>query len=300
MAPSKSRKSHIDKTDKEQGIFTIPELRVAFDHIEDFLHNLVPQQKSTDETAKLLKEEWKRTFHKELDEESAKSYIEHVTEEMKRGYRRNNHRLSRRSHKRRAYKGGGAQDATAPAMALQGAPMDYATRPGIYPAQGQTSGYGPVTEYISNGFNVAVPQQGYKVDQDVNLMGARLYPTVPEQSGTLSLRGGGGKGQGRRSSRNSRSSRNRVTRRDKNRRQGGGLSQFFSALSPAPYPHVYNSTNPPGTVQQLQQEFQGRPPMNNSSDASANKLDYQMNGKPLMIDPKVTSIKLPMNSVNVN
>jgi hypothetical protein len=279
MAPSKTAKSH--KTDKEQGIFTIPELRVAFDHIEDFLHDSLAQ-KSEEETIKLLKDEWKKTFHKELDEESAKAYVEHVAEEMKRGHRRNNVRRRRTQRKyRMRVKGGGAQDATAPAMALNGAPTDYVTRPGIYPSQGQTTGYGSVTQYVSSGFNVAVPSQGYKIDQDTNLMDARLYPTAPGQSGTLSLRGG---------------ARKRKSRRNK----GGGLQQLFNAMSPAPFPQVYSPNNPPGLVQQMQQEFEGRPPLNISSDASVNQISYQMNGKPLMIDPGVTSIRLPLGSVNRN
>jgi len=281
MSPSNPQKTMKDKTDKEQGIFTIPELRVAFDHIEDFLHDSL-SSKSVEQTIFLLKDEWKKTFHKELDDESAKTYVEHVAEEMKRGHRRNKNRRTQR--KRRVQKGGGAQDATAPAMALNGAPINFAMRPGIYPAQGQTTGYGPVTEYVSSGFNISVPQQGYKIDQDTNLMGARLYPTAPGQSGTLSLQGG---------------KRNR-SRRSKGRKHGGGLPQLFNAMSPAPFPHVYNSTNPPGYVQQVQQQFDGRPSMNISPDASVNQIAYQSNSKPLMIDPSVTSVRLPLGSVNRN
>lgn len=273
----KTHKSRTNKTDKEQGIFTIPELRVAFDHIEDFLHDSL-SKKSVDETIKLLRDEWKKTFHKELDEESARTYVEHVAEEMKRGHRRTKNRRTQR--KRRVHRGGGGQDHTAPAMRLSGAPLNYATRPGIYPAQGQTAGYGPVTEYVSSGFNVAVPQQGYKIDQNNKLMGGRLYPTMPGQSGTLSLRGG---------------AKNK-TRRSK----GGGIQQFFGSLSPAPFPQVYNSTNPPGIIQQAQQQFEGQPSMNISSDSSVNQLHYQMNSKPLMIDPSVTSVRLPLGSVNRN
>ena len=139
-----TRKSH--KTDKEKGIFTIPELRVSFERIEDNTADLIRKQLSDDEIAKHLSDEWQRTFYRKLDKDSANAYVEYVRGEVRMG-----RRGKKLSKTRKNQSGGGAQDATSPFMPLHGAPINAVTRAGVYPPAGDIppNAYGHTWAYVS-------------------------------------------------------------------------------------------------------------------------------------------------------
>jgi hypothetical protein len=281
MPASHRRHSRKHKTDKEKGIFTIPELRVAFEHIEDMTADLIKKKKSDDDIQKSLIEEWQKVFYRKLDRESAKSYIEYVREEVKMG------RSARKT--RRSLKGGGGQDATAPAMALQGAPLNYDTRPGVYPPAGDIppNAYGATLSYVDKGFNVAVPEPGYKHDLQI-LPPEKLYPTAPEESGKLGLSGGG------RKARSLRISRKKGKRSLRGRTQKGGApSWLVQPLHGAPLARVFESSAPPSVQYTAMRTFEGQPPQNLSPDPSQNNLKYLMGPNDVPID--LTVAKIPVN-----
>jgi hypothetical protein len=284
----KSASQH--KTDKERGIFTIPELRISFEHIEDMTADLIKQKKSDDDIIKQLTEEWRKTFYRKLDKDSAKAYVEYVREEVRMGRRGRKMSSHGRSHSRknRRQNGGGAQDATSPMMPLEGAPLDYVTRAGIYPPAGDIppNAYGNTWAYVDNNFNVAVPEQGYKVDQ-LAFSQPRLYPTAPEQSGKLGLSGGrrGDRTRGLRISRK----KGRQSRRQK----GGAPNWFPQPLVGAPLPRAFESTAPPTLQYTVARTFDGQPTMNLSPDASQNHLKYLMG--PREDVPDLTVAKIPVN-----
>jgi hypothetical protein len=282
-----SHRRHSRKTDKQKGIFTIPELRVAFENIEDMVAAMIKQKKSDAEITTALTTEWMRVFYRKLDKNSAKSYVDYVREEVKMG--RSPHKTSKsRSSKQRGTRknqmGGGNQDATSPSMALQGAPLDYDTRPGIYPPAGdiQPNSYSPSTPYVDSGFNTTVPEQGYKHDQEI-LPPNKLYPTQPGESGTLGLSGGG----------KARRTRNRRLRLRKGTQKGGAPSWFPQPLQGAPTARFLESTAPPSLQYTALQTFNGLPPPNLSPDPSQNQLKYLMGASEIPLDISVA--KIPVN-----
>ena len=280
MPSSHRRHSRKQKTDKERGIFTIPELRVAFEYIEDLTADLIKRKKSDIEIEKSLVEEWQKVFYRKLDRESAKSYIEYVREEVKMG------RSARKT--RRNHKGGGGQDATAPAMALRGAPLGYDTTPGLYPPAGDIppNAYGATVAYVDKGFNVAVPEPGYKHDSQI-LSPEQLYPTAPGESGKLGLSGGAQRAHRNRSLRISSKKGIRTTRNSRNKNHVGGAS-----LTGAPY-RMFESSAPPSVQYTAMRTFEGQPPQNLSPDPSQNNLKYLMGPNDAHVD--LTVAKIPIN-----
>jgi hypothetical protein len=133
----KTRK-HIKST---KGVYSIPELRRAFEHIEQVMDDMIRSNESKHNMILRIRKEWTNVFHKTLDKESADAMISHRMESMR----------NRRTQ-------GGA-------MPIQGAPLDYVTRPGLYLDQGRVpgpdggltqtvggGGYGSYVEYVDRGF----------------------------------------------------------------------------------------------------------------------------------------------------
>jgi hypothetical protein len=117
MAPTKKQK---------KGSMTIPQLRTAFDHIENFTTSLLRKERDAGKRRKAFQEEWMKVFHRAVDEKSADAYLHFESKK------------SKHAGKTRKMRGGAA---------LGGAPLDYSTRPGIYGV------YGTFPEYISAGFS---------------------------------------------------------------------------------------------------------------------------------------------------
>jgi len=133
-----------------KAVHTIPQLRRLFEEVEHFVDSHIAKRLSRDTLVKEFRKEWKRLFMKELDKKSADAFID---ERMK------SKKILR--HTRKQKQGGGG--------AIQGAPLDYATRPGVYLESGQIpnkgqlptvsgvpvvsgGGFGSYIDYVHSGF----------------------------------------------------------------------------------------------------------------------------------------------------
>lgn len=133
-----------------KAVHTIPQLRRLFEEVEEFVDSHIAKRVSRDALVKEFRKEWKRLFMKELDKKSADAFID---ERMK------SKKILR--HTRKQKQGGGG--------AIQGAPLDYATRPGVYLESGQIpdkgqlptvsgvpvvsgGGFGSYIDYVHSGF----------------------------------------------------------------------------------------------------------------------------------------------------
>lgn len=174
----KTRRHHSNK--KLKGVYSIPELRRAFEHIDSYVNEKIAVKESKDKIIKDLRKEWSKVFLKDLDKKSADSFV--------------SDRLSKKQTRRtvRGIRGG----------SLSGAPLDYTTRPGIYLAPGQIpdsaghlplsdggkSNYGSFTSYVDNGFWNPEPGRSYD-----RVQGQQDFPTsVPVGMGSNLVHGGGG------------------------------------------------------------------------------------------------------------
>jgi len=160
----KTRKNYSSKSKKEKGIYSIPELRRSFEHIEKFVDQKIASHESKDKIVKDLRKEWTRVFLKDLDKKSAESFVENQYSKKKSS----RHRTIRRSG------GAGAQLANT-YTPIAGAPNDYVTRQGIYLAPGQIpdkaghlplsdgskSNFGSYVQYVDKGFWNPEPGQSY-------------------------------------------------------------------------------------------------------------------------------------------
>ena len=151
------------------GVMTIPELKRAFEHMEEFveLHHTAPLNK----LIPMFQEEWQKTFYREVDRESAKAYVQHAIQQLKH-----------KPRKEQRHYGG--------AIALTGAPLDYSTRPGLYVTPGVDQGsYAVVPKYIQSGF--WNPEQARDYDP---VPGQTHYVTqTPQGLGSNTVHFGGGK-----------------------------------------------------------------------------------------------------------
>jgi hypothetical protein len=216
------KRRHLRKSEKHhEEALTIPELRRAFEHIEEFALTHKGDIKG-------LQEEWKKVFYKELDKESAQAYLEHVKTLPKRG------RTLRKTR-------GGAS-------ALAGAPLEYTTRPGIYITPGINEGsYAQVPAYVASGF--WNPRMAIESDP---VPGQPAWPVPYASTGSNLVKGGnagcdscgcsappailGGK---------------RKTKR--NLRKGGDFTSYLQGMGQ----RVFGSSNPPTIAQSLEAKFNG-------------------------------------------
>lgn len=196
----KTRK-HVSKQLK--GVYTIPELRRSFEHIEEFVDKKIHSRESKDEIAKDLRKEWSKVFLKELDKKSAEAFI-------------SSRMSSKHSSRHRTLRRQGGM-----------APLDYTTRQGMYLAPGQIpdkaghlplsdggkSTFGSYVQYVDKGF--WNPEPGHSYDP---VPGQTRFPTsVPAGMGSNEVHFSA-KGGSRRKS--------RKTRR-------GGAMRLIPASTPA-------------------------------------------------------------------
>ena len=144
-----------------KGIYSIPELRRAFEHVEQVIDEMIHSKESKADMISHIRKEWQKVFHKALDKSSADALITHRMES-------------------RSMKGGGSTP-------LAGAPLDYTTRPGIYLDQGKIpgadggltktvggGGYGSYVQYVDGGFrNPEIAQQYDPVENQ------SIFPLAP-------------------------------------------------------------------------------------------------------------------------
>lgn len=218
----KTRK-HYSSKNKKKGIYSIPELRRSFDHIEEIVDSKIANGQSKDSIVRDLRKEWSRVFFKDLDKKSAEAFV--------------NVRLSKKksSKHRTIRRHGGAALSGAPASFVPNQP----TQQGLYLAPGQIpdkaghlplsdggkSTFGSFVQYVSKGFWNPEPGQSY----DPVPGQTRFVTSVPVGMGTntVHFKTSGG---------------NRKTR--KLRRGGANL--------------LFQSSIPPGNFQNLNDAFKGK------------------------------------------
>lgn len=183
---------------KKKGIDSIPELRRAFEHIEQFVDAKLAKKESKEHISKALRKEWFHVFHKELKKPAADAFV----------HDRSNEKHEVKHDRRRTVRKGGSL------QPLAGAPLDYTTRPGIYLAPGQRpdangglplsraqSGgvqgapYGSFVQYVDGGFFNPEIAQSYDP-----VPGQATWPHPAADMGSNVFKGGA-KGQLRSSQR---------------------------------------------------------------------------------------------------
>jgi hypothetical protein len=253
-----TRKTRKHSSKREKGIYSIPELRRSFEHIEDYVDKKIALRESKEQLVKDLRKEWSRVFLKELDKKSADAF---VTERLSKA--------STRRHKTlRRHGGAGAQLANT-YTPIAGAPNDYTTRAGIYLAPGQIpdkaghlplsdgskSNFGSYVQYVDKGFWNPEPGQSYDP-----VPGQTRFPTstpVGMGDNTVHFAAKGGK-------RNNK----RITRRKGGASTGSLISQAY--MRPIP------SSSPPAILQDMQDMWYGKS-VGPSPDQTQRGVIYQGN-----------------------
>jgi hypothetical protein len=201
-----TKKGSTKKRQTKSSVLTIPELRKAFEHVETFVELHCKKPKAV--LVKLFKEEWKKTFKKQIDTKEAEAYIENELQAIHH----------KKPHQRK-HSGG--------AMALQGAPILSETRPGLYISPGVNQGsYAQVPAYVDKGF--WNPEIGRQYDP---VPGQTHYPdATPYGMGSNKALVGG------------------TRRKKKNQQKGGdvlgAIGQFFMrpVFTQSPPPNVFDNT----------------------------------------------------------
>jgi hypothetical protein len=221
---------HFGKNKKgAAGIYSIPELRRSFEHIEEFVDKKIASKEGKERIAVDLRKEWQRVFMKDLDKKSAEAFIDSAIEKS------HTHRRHRTLKRR-----GGA------------APVLSDTRPGLYLASGKIpdsqgqlplssggkSSFGFYVPYVDKGFWNPEPAISYDP-----VPGQTHYVTAPPKGmGTndvhFSAKGGATKRNGR-------------TLR---KRRGGSLGATLSQAFTRPIP----SSVPSGVLQDAQDMWYGK------------------------------------------
>lgn len=214
---------------KSKGIYSIPELRRSFEHIESYVNGKIAQKESKEKLVKDLRKEWSKVFFKDLDKKSAESFV--------------SDRLNRK-HKRRTLRGGAAP--------LAGAPLDYTTRQGVYLAPGQIptvtghlplsdgslSNYGSFVPYVDKGFwNPEIAQSYDPVPGQM-----RFPPSVPAGMGSNIFKGG----------------KRQIRQTRKGKRNGGGLIQNMGTVLSQAFSHPASPSAPPTILKDAQDMWYGK------------------------------------------
>jgi hypothetical protein len=164
-------------TKSTKGIYSIPELRRAFEHVEQSMDEMIRRKESKADMISQIRKEWLKVFHKTLDKSSADALITHRME---------SHRTPH------SMKGGAA--------ALTGAPVDHVTRAGVYLDQGARpgsdggltttvgGGFGHYVRYVDGGF--VNPEQAYTFDPIRSQSSFPLAPRVDMGSNVFLMKGG--------------------------------------------------------------------------------------------------------------
>lgn len=245
------------KTESSKTIMTIPELRRAFEHVEEFVE--IHSEQPIETLVSHFQEEWKKTFRKEVDKGSARAYVEHALSQLKA-----------KNPKHRKHYGG--------AMALSGAPLDYTTRPGLYITPGVDNGsYALVPKYVDSGF--WNPEQGRDYDP---VPGQTHYVTrTPEGLGSNAVHFGGGK-------------RVKGTRK---RKQSGGdiLGTMATAIKQAFFAPQFATEPPPSFADDAIRGMRGQS-VGMSPDASQRHPNYILtDNTPLLSGTTVKGINATLD-----
>jgi hypothetical protein len=219
---------HFGKNKKgAAGIYSIPELRRSFEHIEEFVDKKIAAKDGRERIAVDLRKEWQKVFMKDLDKKSAEAFVDSAMEK---------HHSQRR--RRTLKRSGGA------------APVLSDTRPGLYLAPGQIpdaqghlplssggkSNFGSYVQYVDKGFWNPEPAISYDP-----VPGQTHYVTAPPRGmGTNDVHFSA-KGGARRKGRTL-------------RKRGGSLGATLSQAFTRPIP----SSVPPDVLQDAQDMWYGK------------------------------------------
>ena len=180
------------KTRKQKkGVMTIPQWRKSFEHMETFTARLLASAKDKTSQRKAFQKEWQRVFHRAVDDRAADAYLSFEAKKHSKG-----------KSKTKKQRGG---------QTLEGAPLDYSTRPGIYGV------YGEFPAYVTSGFDIYD-----KINQLSPVAGCgveNITPKIPADLGSNKVNFSGGKRRSR--SRGSRGSKGSRTRRHRRALKGG-------------------------------------------------------------------------------
>lgn len=241
---------------KTKGIYSIPELRRSFEHIENYVNQKIALKESKEQLIKDLRKEWSRVFFKDLDKKSAEAFI---------GDRMSKKHTSR--HRTLRKRGGAGAQLANTYTPIAGAPTDYTTRQGMYLAPGQIptsaghlplsdggkSNFGSYVQYVDKGFWNPEPGQSYDP-----VPGQTRFPTsTPVGMGSNAVHFSG-KGGARRKSR-------------KVRCGGGQMGAVLSQAFNRPIP----SNSPPGVLQDMQDMWYGKT-VGPSPDQIQRYVDYNL------------------------
>ena len=250
----KTRRHHSGKNPK--GIYSIPELRRSFEHIEQYVNEKITLKESKEKLIKDLRREWSRVFFKELDKKSAEAFV--------------SDRLSKKHLSRRKtvkHRGGAGAQIGNTYTPLAGAPNDYTTRQGVYLAPGQIptnnghlplsdggkSNFGSYVQYVDKGFWNPEPGQSY----DPVVPGQIRFPTsTPVGMGDNTVHFGSKGG----------------SRRSRKARRGGAI--FGATLSDA-FRHPIPASVPAGILQDGQDIWYGKN-VGPSPDQIQRGVNYQL------------------------
>jgi len=145
----KKRRSSSSSGAKKMDVLTIPELRRAFNYIEDYGQTLV--KKPTAQAVASFQDEWQKVFKKEIDHKAAAAYIAHLKDLVQHAPKH----APKHTRKHRKHRGGAA--------ALDGAPLMHTDRAGVYISPGVNQGsYALVPAYVDKGF--WNPEQAHQYD----------------------------------------------------------------------------------------------------------------------------------------
>jgi hypothetical protein len=241
--PGRQRQTRRKIKNSDPAVLSIPELRRAFEYIEEYA-----MRHPTD--IKAFRQEWKKVFYKDVDTKSAEEYLRHIRESKPKALRRS-----------KTIKGGAV---------LTGAPLDYTTRAGIYITPGIDNGsYAQVPKYVASGF--WNPEPGISYDP---VGGQPPWPKVPANMGSNLVKGGscdtgvcriGG---------------NRGTRK---LRKGGKVATIEPAMAGGSIQtaveqigmRLFGANSPPTALQSVEAKFAGRnvDPSPESSDMGQRALN---------------------------
>jgi hypothetical protein len=224
-------RKHKQQQKQTHSMMTIPQLRKAFDHIEDFTMDLLRRTSDKKERRKAFQTEWAKVFHRNVDDASADAYLAFEAKKSK-GSKSHTHKHARKQ------KGG------AP---LAGAPLDYSTRPGIYGV------YGTFPEYITGGFaTMGDATNKMAIQEGCNSAAEAAKFQAPYTGfGAVSLAQKGGKQSRKQKGR-------KGTRKHKHKQRGGAptFGEFASALTFRPL----TSSAPPSQLYTNMMEWKGGAP----------------------------------------
>lgn len=146
------------------GIKSIPQLRKAFEHMQEVAKELV-QGPIDKDTIRKFSQAWHAAFGKQIDADQAEAYLKNLKSMG----------VSPKSRTAKRRMRGGA----AP---LGAAPLDHQMGPGIYGV------YGNFPAYVAGGFDVGVP----RISQLEGWGRVDTTPQVPADIGSNRVSGGGG------------------------------------------------------------------------------------------------------------